>query len=239
MFINLTTAKIVPEQQVCVAIDDLSTVVAYAMTHGTEAVNPAVWDVVRAQSPKTLELRGYHFRDEEEGILGELPPQLWTMTSLEKVVLVNVGLEDKDAAPLWTLPHLRVVNLDGNFLEKLPALVALPTLEVLSLRDNTLQSVGELSLPKVVSLDLAYNRGLEALPEVVSLPSLTHLALERTGVSRLPASWVSGSGVEFIDITESEFLVWDVDKVSWQDEDSMLLLGELLHRGVVIHGWPS
>jgi Leucine-rich repeat (LRR) protein len=235
MYIDLATGHIIPVKPTYIKATNASPVVRRAMTHGTDSVAPSVWDVLKAQSPKKVKVV-FPLR---EDFSGKLPPQLWELTSLEELTLLNAGLNDDDLAPLWAgkLPNLRRVRLGGNNIVHVPHIEREALVELV-LYNNAIESLAGFHCPNLATVDLCWNKELVALPEEVTLPRLRNLSVEQTGVTRISAAWLSN--LTQLSITGAD--LWrataNLHLVVWHDEETKILLKSAQKRGCIVWGMP-
>ncbi len=121
----------------------------------------------RAFGSEELNLNGY----EIETIPTNLPEQL------RHLWLENNKIET--IANLNNLRNLRWLWMANNLITAIPN--DLPDLEVLSLNDNHIKSIANLSIPSLRRLELNNNQ-LRALPNDLNLPELRYLELQNNQI---------------------------------------------------------
>ena len=136
---------------------------------------------------QTIELEGEAFGPE----LATLPPLPGNFNHVTGIILANCGLTEEGTVFLSTFRKLRALDLSGNALTRLPAVVEqMPFLEHLALEDNeivlTAESVaslgGKLAL-EVLSLE---GNPLGRAPDISRLGQLKLLFLANCGQTRWP-----------------------------------------------------
>lgn len=100
--------------------------------------------------------------------------------------------------------ELEYINLSGNSISSLPAILGCPKIQFLLLHSNQLPSLPPLpTLPYLNTLDLSCNQ-FEALPELSSFPHLQFLDL--SGNSSLSISKETAKKLRYVDDTRSYIL---------------------------------
>jgi hypothetical protein len=125
--------------------------------------------------------------------LGDLPPLPGDFSHVTAINLSATFTSHLNASGLLIkCPNLRWLNLEHNFLERVPdGIRGLAQLTRLSLANNRIELSLEMmntlrTLPRLKQLDLSFNP-LGPLLDVSSMPELINLFLRHTGISALPA----------------------------------------------------
>lgn len=133
---------------------------------------------------------------------------LWVASNFgeeEENFIVKTGARLQQMPEVRNWDAVRKMSVKRNEIQNISISPECPNLTTLLLLGNNLVNIsGEffLSMPKLVILDLSYNKNLTKLPEeVTSLVSLRHLDLTRTRLENLPVGLVKLIQLRYLALT--------------------------------------
>ena len=167
--------------------------------------------------------------------LGELPVIVGDFAHVTALNMNGVGASAGLNAFLRNFTRLRVLELSGNELTRIPLAIAdMPGLTDLDLSNNqirlTEESVQELgSKAHLRSLDLSLNKALGHTPGVSAMRNLRHLDLHDTGITQWPADIDGLTYLETLDLRNNKIV---------EVPASVFKSRAVLNRGTHIDGNP-
>lgn len=142
--------------------------------------------------------------------LGDLPVVIGNFAHVTALQMSGVGASSGLNAFLRNFPRLRVLDLSGNGLTRIPQAISdMPGLTGLDLSNNQIrlneQSAQELgSKAHLRSLDLSLNKTLGQAPAVGAMRDLRHLDLHDTGITQWPADIDGLTYLETLDLRNNK-----------------------------------
>ncbi|AZV27430.1 hypothetical protein CT157_15930 [Pseudomonas syringae] len=166
--------------------------------------------------------------------LGDMPTLIGDFAHITALEMSRVGASAGLNTFLRNFPGLRVLNLSGNGLTRIPVAIGeMPGLTGLDLSNNrirlTQQTIVELAgKHHLHTLDLGFNPLLGRTPDVSAMRNLRHLNLRNTGITQWPATDALAH-LESVDLRNNQI----VDIPS-----SVFTSRAVLNRGTTIDGNP-
>lgn len=167
--------------------------------------------------------------------LGDFPVIIGDFAHVTALQMGGVGASAGLNTFLRNFSRLRVLNLSGNGLTRIPQAIAdMPGLTGLDLSNNqirlTERSAQELgSKTHLHSLDLSMNSALGRAPVVGAMRNLRHLDLRDTGISAWPADLGGLTRLETLDLRNNKIV---------EVPESVYTSRAVLNRGTSIDGNP-
>ncbi|MHC8380399.1 dermonecrotic toxin domain-containing protein [Pseudomonas sp. LB3P14] len=167
--------------------------------------------------------------------LGDIPVLIGSFAHVDALQLSGVGASAGLNTFLRNFTRLRVLNLSGNGLTRIPqAIEDMPGLTGLDLSNNrirlTERSTQELGAKAHLhSLDLSLNTTLGRAPAVGAMSSLRHLDLRETGITEWPADLGGLTHLETLDLRNNKIV---------EVPESVFTSRAVLNRGTSIDGNP-
>ncbi len=167
--------------------------------------------------------------------LGEMPTLVGDFAHITALEMSGVGASAGLNTFLRNFSGLRVLDLSGNGLTRIPLAIGdMPALTGLDLSNNSIRlterSMQELGGKQHLrTLDLGFNSSLGRTPDVSAMRSLRHLNLRDTGISEWPGNTDVLAHLESLDLRNNKI----VDIPS-----SVFTSRAVLNRGTTIDGNP-
>ncbi|MCX4216356.1 leucine-rich repeat domain-containing protein [Pseudomonas sp. MCal1] len=166
--------------------------------------------------------------------LGEMPTLVGDFAHITALEMSGVGASAGLNRFLHNFPGLRVLNLSGNGLTRIPLAIGdMPGLTGLDLSNNRIRLTGQTivelaSKQHLRTLDMGFNPLLGRTPDIRALRNLRHLNLRNTGISEWPATDALAH-LETLDLRNNQIV--DIPP-------SVFNSRAVLNRGTAIDGNP-
>ncbi|MFW9086158.1 dermonecrotic toxin domain-containing protein [Pseudomonas sp. P2758] len=167
--------------------------------------------------------------------LGDLPVLIADFAHVDVLQLSGIGASAGLNTFLRNFTRLRVLNLSGNGLTRIPQAIAdMPGLTGLDLSNNRIRLI-ERSMQELGAkthlhmLNLSLNTTLGHAPAVAAMSNLRHLDLRETGITEWPADLAGLSHLETLDLRNNKIV---------EIPDSVFKSRTVLNRGTSIDGNP-
>jgi len=167
--------------------------------------------------------------------LGQMPVLIGDFSHITALEMSGVGASAGLNTFLHNFPGLRVLNLSGNGLTRIPVAIGdMPGLTGLDLSNNrirlTQQTIVELAgKHHLRTLDLGFNSLLGRTPDVSAMRKLRHLSLRNTGITEWPGNTDALAHLESLDLRNNRIV---------EIPTSVFTSRAVLNRGTTIDGNP-